>query len=373
MKPLRTFAALNGFFSRLYFILGAGFIFLLLSMMPAHADDAVLPLVQDVILVATSDSSTATVVSESSVLTATQFGQSQQSSQQQTTQDLTIEITSSIPSTTSVETKIHDATVTLSTAVESATATLQTIPNVQQVVESNTVATQAVNSASSCINTATTAIAAAESATATAVVAQQAVDSQTAVVATATNLVVTSQATVDSATALVDSQTVVVATDTANVALAQSVADSSTVTTTTNGVTATVYYGSGRSPALPASNATPILTTTVPQIAFNWGSGSVMGGPSERVIVKFEGTITVPDEAVAVKYAVSSDDGSMMYIDGQLAISNWRDQGTAWSQYSPTYNTTVDKQQDFVIWYYETGGGATCTLGWLIWRADGSG
>ena len=146
-----------------------------------------------------------------------------------------------------------------------------------------------------------------------------------------------------------------------------------TIQTTTNGVTATVYYGSGRTPALPSSNTTPIITTTVPNISFNWGSGSVMGGPSDRVIVKFEGTITVPEEAVAVKYAVSSDDGSIMYIDGQLAINNWRDQGTAWSPYSPVYNTTTDKQQDFVIWYYENGGGATCTLGWLIWRADGSG
>ena len=117
MKPLRLFAALNGFANRIYFIIGAGFIFLLLSMMPAHADDAALPLVQDVILVATSDSST--------VLIDTNSGNTTPTSQQQTTQDLTTEITNSIPSTTSVETKIHDATVTLSTAVESATATLR--------------------------------------------------------------------------------------------------------------------------------------------------------------------------------------------------------------------------------------------------------
>ena len=35
--------------------------------------------------------------------------------------------------------------------------------------------------------------------------------------------------------------------------------------------------------------------------------------------------------------------------------------------------TLTDKQQDFVLWYYEHGGGAACTLGWGITLADGTG
>jgi hypothetical protein len=189
---------------------------------------------------------------------------------------------------------------------------------------------------------------------------------------TAASTVVTAQASVDSATLDVANKEQALTDAANNVIQAKAAADASSITVTTNGITATVYSGTGRTPAIPSANATPILTTTVPQIAFNWGSGSVMGGPSDRVIVKFEGTITVPNDAVAVKYAVSSDDGSRMYIDGQLAIDNWRDQGTTWSPYSAIYNTTTNKQQNFVIWYYENGGGATCTLGWMIYRADGT-
>ena len=342
MKPLRLFAALSGFVNRIYFILGTGFIFLLLSMMPAHADDAGLPLVQDVILVATSDSST--------VLVDMNSGNTTQSSQQKTTQESTTEISNSIPSTTSIETKIHNATVTLSNSIESATATLQAIPNVQQVLGSSTVALQAVDSATVAINSAYTAIDIADSATASITNVSQLIDSQTAIVAIATETLSTAQTTVESATSMagnaqgdvlaamlalpalaaatdcvpgsacvnfytlnaelgpIHDQIAVAqaAADAAVVAapIAQAAADASVVTITTNGVKATVYAGTGRTPAIPADNATPILTTMVSQIAFNWGNGSVLGGPGDRVIVKFEGTITVPDEAVAVKYAV---------------------------------------------------------------------
>ena len=234
----------------------------------------------------------------------------------------------------------------IKSAVESATAKIQVA---QQIIDSATVAVQIAQSAIAEVNT------------------------QTSIVDSATVVVESAQTNITETTSQIESQTVVIATDNTNIASAQATVESSTIQTITNGVTATVYNGSGRSPTLPAPDATPILKTTIPQISFNWGSGSVLGGPSDRVIVKFEGTITVPQEAVAVKYAVSSDDGSLMYIDGQLAINNWRDQGTSWSPYSPTYNTTTDKQQDFVIWYYENGGGASCTLGWLIWRADGTG
>ena len=306
------------------------------------------------------------------------------------------------------------------------TATLQAIPDIQNKVAALPASQSAVENATVAIQDANTKISLAQqaydTATATAAVvpvSQAGVDSAAATVAEKTAGVAAAQAVVDTATATVadtgatltalqDAQpaldaaaactegsacvhfyntnaelgplndqisTAQAAADAAVVAapIAQAAAEASQVTTTTNGVTATVYYGTGRTPAIPSPNTTPILTTTAPQIAFNWGSDSVMGGPSDRVIVKFEGTITVPDEAVAVKYAVSSDDGSIMYIDGQLAISNWRDQGTAWSPYSPTYNTITDKQQNFVIWYYENGGGATCTLGWMIFRADGTG
>jgi hypothetical protein len=83
--------------------------------------------------------------------------------------------------------------------------------------------------------------------------------------------------------------------------------------------------------------------------------------------------VIVPDNAVAVKYGVYSDDGAMLYVNGAQAINNWRDQGPTWSAYSPTYDTTINKSQNFVLWYYDNGGGAVCTLGWGITLANGTG
>ena len=312
----------------------------------------------------------------------------------------------------SIATQVTDAQTTLDTAVTAAGTTVSVIPEPQTFVE-NTPAAQTVvvataevvQTANTAIQDATTALTTSQNSAAIVPIAQTGVDAATAQVQVTTDAVTNTQGDVLSATLALPAlaaatdcvpgsacvnfynlnaqlgpahDQIVTAQNAADAAviaapIAQAAADASQITTTTNGVTASVYYGTGRTPAIPSDNATPILTTTVPQIAFNWGSGSVMGGPADRVIVKFTGTITVPNEAVAVKYAVSSDDGSKMYIDGQLAISNWKDQGTTWSPYSPVYNTTTDKQQDFVLWYYENGGGATCTLGWMIFNADGTG
>ena len=312
----------------------------------------------------------------------------------------------------SIATQVTDAQTTLDTAVTAADTAVSVIPNPQTFVE-NTPAAQTVivataevvQTANTAIQDATTSLTTAQNSAVIVPVAQAGVDEATTQVQVITDTVSNAQDTVLSAMLALPAlaaatdcvpgsacvnfynlnaqlgpahDQIVTAQNAADAAviaapIAQAAADASQITTTTNGVTASVYYGTGRTPAIPSDNATPILTTTVPQIAFNWGSGSVMGGPADRVIVKFTGTITVPNEAVAVKYAVSSDDGSKMYIDGQLAISNWKDQGTTWSPYSPVYNTTTDKQQDFVLWYYENGGGATCTLGWMIFNADGTG
>jgi hypothetical protein len=215
------------------------------------------------------------------------------------------------------------------------------------------------------VGSATTSV---ESATAAVSVQTTIVDSATVTVALDTTALAT-------ATTNVDNQTVKVAEDVTAVSEAQAAADSSLVTTVTNGVKATTYAYSGNTATpLPTEATTPLSTTTVPYVSASWGSGQVLNsGRVDNVIVKYEGTITVPEEAVAVKYAVYSDDGARLYIDGILAVNNWKDQGPTWSPYSPTYNTTTDKQQDFVLWYYEHGGGANVTLGWGITLANGSG
>lgn len=109
-----------------------------------------------------------------------------------------------------------------------------------------------------------------------------------------------------------------------------------------------------------------------------WNSSSmqlpVCGNRYENIVVKFTGRITVPDHWTSTYFAGLTDDGFKMYINGQLAISNWVEQGAEWSQYSPTYDVTTDKTFDVEIWWYNGGGPGSYHLGWAIpggWTSAG--
>ncbi len=67
------------------------------------------------------------------------------------------------------------------------------------------------------------------------------------------------------------------------------------------------------------------------------------------IIVKFTGKITVPSDWTSVYFAGYTDDGFKMYVDGNLAINNWVEQGSTWSPYSPIYNVSQDKTLDVAL------------------------
>jgi hypothetical protein len=101
-----------------------------------------------------------------------------------------------------------------------------------------------------------------------------------------------------------------------------------------------------------------------------WNSNSmqlpVCGNRYENIIVKFTGRITVPDHWTTTYFAGSTDDGFRMYVDGQLAVNNWVEQGVTWSDYSPVYDVSEDKTLDVEIWWYNGGGPGSYHLGWGI-------
>jgi outer membrane biosynthesis protein TonB len=101
-----------------------------------------------------------------------------------------------------------------------------------------------------------------------------------------------------------------------------------------------------------------------------WNSSSmnlpVCGNRYENFIVKFTGQITVPEHWTSTYFAGYTDDGFRMYIDGQLAVNNWVEQGARWSSYSPVYDVTTDKTFDVEIWWYNGGGPGSYHLGWAI-------
>ena len=120
------------------------------------------------------------------------------------------------------------------------------------------------------------------------------------------------------------------------------------------------------------------LTRTWPSIATpsgvicsgTWNSSSmnlpVCGNRYENIIVKFTGQITVPSWFTTVAFAGYTDDGFRMFIDGNLAVNNWVEQGARWSAWSPTYDVSEDKTLDVEIWWYNGGGPGSYHLGWTI-------
>jgi hypothetical protein len=92
----------------------------------------------------------------------------------------------------------------------------------------------------------------------------------------------------------------------------------------------------------------------------------VCGNRYENFIVKFTGQITVPSWFTSTYFAGYTDDGFRMYVDGQLAVNNWVEQGARWSNYSPVYDVSEDKTLDVEIWWYNGGGPGSYHLGWAI-------
>ena len=111
-------------------------------------------------------------------------------------------------------------------------------------------------------------------------------------------------------------------------------------------------------------SGSPTVTRTDPNVDYTWdGASPAPGVPGENFSVKWTGTLT-PPKTGTYTFGLTSDDGSRLFINGKQVIDNWRDQ-------APTTETaqvalTAGKPVDVEIDYYQGGGGATVSLGWLV-------
>jgi hypothetical protein len=106
---------------------------------------------------------------------------------------------------------------------------------------------------------------------------------------------------------------------------------------------------------------TPSLVRDDRVIDFDWGLGS----PGPEIFNDFfsaRWTKTFQTVPGLYRFFVTSDDGARVWVNGQLILNNWRDQGPTrregeyWSPGGPA-NVTVE--------YYEAIGGASIRTGWL--------
>ena len=107
----------------------------------------------------------------------------------------------------------------------------------------------------------------------------------------------------------------------------------------------------------------PALTRTDPQVDFNWDQGSPDPTlPVDHFSARWTGTLTPPTTG-SYELSLTSDDGSRLFVDGQQVIDNWRDQApnTETAQVALTAGQPVQIEVD----YYENGGAALVSLGWL--------
>lgn len=105
-----------------------------------------------------------------------------------------------------------------------------------------------------------------------------------------------------------------------------------------------------------------VLTRTDPIVDFAWGTGGPDPAvPADHFSVRWSGWVQPPGSGIYT-FFVTADDGLRLWIDGELIIDFWIDQGAI--ERSGTARLQADHKHDLRLEYYENGGAATCRLAW---------
>jgi beta-glucosidase len=123
------------------------------------------------------------------------------------------------------------------------------------------------------------------------------------------------------------------------------------------GLTGQFYTGTGMSGA-------PILTRTDPTVNFLWGGGSPAAGvPATNWSARWTGTLTPPTTGTYT-FALNSDDGSRLIINGQTVVNNWFDQPP--TTRAGTISLTAGQPVSIEVDYFQDGGGSQVALSWQV-------
>ncbi|MFH0907426.1 MAG: glycoside hydrolase family 3 C-terminal domain-containing protein [bacterium] len=107
----------------------------------------------------------------------------------------------------------------------------------------------------------------------------------------------------------------------------------------------------------------PVVVRIDPDIQFNWGTGSPDPRlPSDHFSARWTGEL-LPPATDEYDLAVTSDDGSRVYLDGELVINNWSDHGPETKSISKAL--VAGKAVQVKVEYYERSGDALVRFGFL--------
>ena len=120
------------------------------------------------------------------------------------------------------------------------------------------------------------------------------------------------------------------------------------------------YYSNPGSASAP-DFGNLVLTRNDDVINFDWGGGSPDNSiPNDDYQIRWTATLNI-ETAGEYNFRSYTDDGVRLYIDNQLIIDYWQDQGPT-SRYGSI--NLSEGTHECVMEYYENGGGAVSSLYW---------
>lgn len=106
--------------------------------------------------------------------------------------------------------------------------------------------------------------------------------------------------------------------------------------------------------------ATLVRTDSV--VNFNWGNGSPDPSVSANSFtVRWTGSVQ-PQLTGTYTFYTTTDDGVRLWVNGQLLVDHWVDQGP--TEWSGSIALNAQQRYNLVMEYYENGGGAEAYLSW---------
>jgi hypothetical protein len=106
-----------------------------------------------------------------------------------------------------------------------------------------------------------------------------------------------------------------------------------------------------------------VFTRVDPTINFNFGAGSPDSSVNaDYFSARWSGQVQ-PFYSQTYNFYTSSDDGSRLWVNGQLVVTNWFTQGPT-ERSGPTIALTANQKYSIVMEYYEQAVGAVATLSW---------